>query len=297
LLFALITSKYDICYFALSVNGVAFYKDAILISLLKVFRVKLVYHLHNKGVSINKSNVYLILYKYVFNNSEIILLSELLYYDIQEFVKKEKTHVCFNGIEKIIDKNELINTKNNVIPEVLFLGNLIEGKGIYVLLEACAILKSRKIAFVCNFVGGEADVTVRDFKKKKKMLGLTENVHYLGKKYGNEKLYALNHADILAFPTFYDCFPLVLLEALQFSLPVVSTFEGGVPDIIINNENGFVVPQHDAIAFADKLEILIKDKVLRQQMGEAGRKKYESEFTLEKFEDRLVEIVNAVGCK
>lgn len=295
LLFTLLKKKYDICYFALSVNGLAFYKDVILVFMLKLFGIKIVYHLHNKGVIINKkSKIYHFLYSFVFKNTDVILLSDLLYYDIEEFVEKERTHVCFNGIEKVIDKIDLLSKKNNDVPVVMFLGNLIEAKGIFILLEACAILNERNINFICNYVGGEADVTVSAFKKKKKELGITNNVHYLGKKFGNDKIVELLNTDILAFPTFYDTFGLVLLEAMQYSLPVVSTFEGGIPDVVEDGVTGFLVPQHDAIAFADKLEILIKNPELRVQIGAAGRKKYEEEFTLERFEGRLVEILNDV---
>jgi glycosyltransferase involved in cell wall biosynthesis len=81
---------------------------------------------------------------------------------------------------------------------------------------------------------------------------------------------------------------------MQFSLPIVSTFEGGIPDVVENGVTGFLVPQKDVEALADKLEILIKSPELRKQMGAAGRKKYEEEFTLERFEGRMVEILNEV---
>jgi glycosyltransferase involved in cell wall biosynthesis len=57
---------------------------------------------------------------------------------------------------------------------------------------------------------------------------------------------------------------------------------------------GFLVPQKDVQALADKLEILIKNPELRKQMGASGRKEYEEEFTLERFEGRMVEILKEV---
>ena len=130
--------------------------------------------------------------------------------------------------------------------------------------------------------------------KKIKEFGLKDKVNYIGKKYGEDKNRYWQYADIFVHPTFSDCFPLVLIEAMQYSLPIVSTFEGGIPDIVVDSETGFLVPQRDAVALADKLEILIKNPELRKQMGEAGRKKYEEEFTLERFENRLVEILKSV---
>ena len=60
---------------------------------------------------------------------------------------------------------------------------------------------------------------------------------------------------------------------MQFSLPVVSTFEGGIPDIVENGKTGFLVKQEDVEALAEKLEILINNPRLREQMGQHGRKR------------------------
>lgn len=191
---------------------------------------------------------------------------------------------------------QVINKVNNneAVLNILFFGNLIEGKGVYTLIDACCILKNRNIDFQCTFVGGEADITKDDFNKKVKQCGLSEQIKYLGKKYGQDKINVFENADIFAFPTYYDCFPLVLLEAMEFSLPIVTTYEGGVPDIVEDGIDGFLIKQMDVKALADKLEILIKNPELRKKMGDAGRKKYEEQFTLEKFENRLVEILEDV---
>ena len=77
---------------------------------------------------------------------------------------------------------------------------------------------------------------------------------------------------------------------MQFSLPIISTFEGGIPDVVKDGINGFLVPQRDAQALADKLEVLIVNPLLRKEMGFAGRKLYEEKVTIEIFEKRLLEI-------
>ena len=70
-----------------------------------------------------------------------------------------------------------------------------------------------------------------------------------------------------------------------------------IPDVVEDGITGFLVPVKDAKSLAEKIEILIKDPELRMKMGKAGRKKYEEEFTLEKFENRIVEILNDVAEK
>ena len=78
---------------------------------------------------------------------------------------------------------------------------------------------------------------------------------------------------------------------MQYSLPVVSTNEGGIPDIVESGITGFLLPTNNAIVLANKLEVLLVNKSLRDKMGKAGREKYEKEFTLQTFETNLQQIL------
>ncbi|MEO9023074.1 MAG: glycosyltransferase family 4 protein [Ginsengibacter sp.] len=307
----LILNRYPhACYFALSTTGKALYKDVLLIILLKIFNIKLIYHLHNKGISQHQhKRVYRIFYNYIFKDAKVILLSKFLYPDIQTFVPYSKVYICPNGIKDETSKFEYSNQNRQSngldaaqqmtfekIVQILFLSNLIETKGVFILLKACTLLMKRNIPFKCIFIGAEGDINTSRINREITQLGLKRQVHYLGKKYGGEKSRALLDADIFVLPTYYtkECFPLVLLEAMSYSLPAISTFEGGIPDVIEDKVTGFLVPQKDSIALADKLELLIKNPELRRGMGIAGRKKFEHEFTIEIFEKRLEKILQEV---
>jgi glycosyltransferase involved in cell wall biosynthesis len=103
-------------------------------------------------------------------------------------------------------------------------------------------------------------------------------------------------SDIFVFPTYYDneTFGLVNLEAMQAKLPIISTPEGGIPDMVEEGENGFIVSQKDAEALADKLEELIKDPQKRKEMGQKGYEKYQRAFTLQVFEERFTDILKKI---
>jgi len=310
--------KPDICYLTIQIYRIGFYKDLPMALLAKLFCKKVVYHLHNKGVSTFQHRfVDNLLYRLVFNNADVILLSKFLYPDIQKYVPEERVRYCANGIgetgegrtengegrtergnwrkengERGTETGDEKTEKEPV--EILFLSNLIESKGVFVLLKACKILQTKKLNFRCTFVGGIGDITEFQFLYKVAQLGLAKLVTYGGKKYGAEKETAFLNADIFVHPTYNDCLPLVLLEAMQHSLPIVSTYEGAIPEIVEDGKNGFLVQQKDASALAEKLENLILNPQLRNQMGTAGRKKYENEFNLEKFENRMVEILSSL---
>ena len=173
---------------------------------------------------------------------------------------------------------------------LLFLSNLIPSKGVYVLLDACRILKDKGLDFQCNFVGGETkEIDRARFEAEVQKRGLEGMVRYEGPKYGEEKEEYWRSSDVFVQPTFEDCFPLTIVEAMQHGLPVVSTDEGAVPDMVADGVNGFVCERKDVSGLAGALERLITDAALRMRMGEVGRKRYEEEFTLERFEERFAE--------
>ena len=178
---------------------------------------------------------------------------------------------------------------------LLFLSNLIPSKGVYVLLDACRILKDKGLDFQCNFVGGETkEIDRARFEAEVQRRGLEGMVRYEGPKYGEEKEEYWRSSDVFVQPTFEDCFPLTIVEAMQHGLPVVSTTEGAVPDMVADGVNGFVCERKDVSGLAGVLERLITDASLRMRMGEVGRKRYEEEFTLERFEERFASILTAL---
>lgn len=120
-------------------------------------------------------------------------------------------------------------------------------------------------------------------------------LHYLGKRYGTEKELSFADADIFVFPTYNDCFPLVLLEAQQHSLPIVTTDEGAIADIVKNEENGFVCKRNDVKTLVDSLEKIINDKNNQQNIGENNFKKYKENFTIECFENNVYGILSKIA--
>ncbi|SDW69704.1 Glycosyltransferase involved in cell wall bisynthesis [Flavobacterium degerlachei] len=288
----LIKQKPELCYLALTTTGAALYRDLLLVSILKLFGVKRVYHLHNKGIAkaankpLNKW-----VYRFVFKNASVILLSEYLYKDIKEFVPRNRVEICPNGIPDV-DFSLLIKKRGK--PIVLFLSNLIESKGVFVLLKAMRILKEKNIEFNGVFVGGEGDIDAQQFKEKLEEFNLQNQVSYLGRKFGKEKEEIFKSADIFAFPTYYsnECFPLVLIEAMQHKLAIVATNEGGIMSMIDDGESGFLIKQKNIQMLANKLQILIEQPEIRLKMGENANFKYKNEFTLANFEANLVSILN-----
>ena len=196
-----------------------------------------------------------------------------------------------------VDSNSLtVDTiTDGEAPRLLFLSNLIESPGIYVLLEECRMLKEEGIVFQCDYVGGESKlISGESFRNAIAERGLTDCVTYHGPQYGAAKDRFFRGADIFVQPTFDDCFPLTLVEAMQYRLPIVSTDVGAIPDIVTDGVNGFVCPQRDVDALAVALRKLIGDRQLRVAMGQRGYELYRERMTLEVFEMRFTGLLKGI---
>ena len=283
----------ELVYITPNAGGKAFFKDFIVVQMLKSMGCKVIAHYHNKGVSVYQSKwVYNFLYKRFFSNLKVILLAENLYKDIAKYVKREDVYICPNGIPSSC-KEEMEARRNNVVPHLLFLSNLLISKGVIVLLDALKILKEKEYTFVCQFVGGEtSEIGAVQFSEEVDKRNLNDRVAYVGRKVGEEKEAFFRQADIFVFPTYYETFGLVNLEAMEYKLPVISTNEGGIPDIVKDGENGLICEKQNPYSLADCIAKLLDDEELRVKMGNAGYEKFHREFTLDKFENRMKDILN-----
>lgn len=291
---AVIRNNPELCYVTPNAKGAAFYKDFFVVMMLKAMGKKVVIHYHNKGVATKQDNwVDNFLYKHFFKKLKVVLLAEPLYNDICKYVNRNDVYICPNGIP----------SQRQVLPKIehkgfniLFLSNMMGEKGVWDLLEACKILKDKKKNFHCHFVGKWSDVTESDFNDRVINLNLKDEVTAYGAKYGKEKNEFLQKADVFVFPTYYnnECFPLVLLEAMEQGLPCISTNEGGISAIIDEAKTGYVIDKHNPQMLAERIEYLIQDPDICRAMGIAGREKFIREFTLERFEYKIKEILQDI---
>lgn len=289
--------KPQLVYVTPVATGIAFYRDFVLMKLLKMMHCNVIAHFHNKGIK-SRQDKWLdnIIYKSYFKGIKVIILAGSLYDDIKKYVKPNQVYICPNGISD--NHPGLIPNRNNTVPKLLFLSNLIKSKGVVDLLDACKILNDKGVVFDCTFVGAESvEIDSKSFSLMVGERNLQECVHYGGKKYDLEKEACYYNSDIFVFPSYYhfECFPLVLLEAMSYGLPCVSTNEGAIGEIIDDGVTGYVIEKNNPKMLADRLEVLIKDTTLRHDMGVAGKEKYEKNYTLQQFEWNLFNILHFAG--
>lgn len=176
------------------------------------------------------------------------------------------------------------------------ISNLNESKGILYLLDACRMLAQKgESDFHLHLIGAAtAEISAERVEREICERKLTTYVTYHGKQYGEHKEKLLAEADVFVHPTLDDCFPLVLLEAMQHALPIIATPVGAIPDIVEDGVNGILVPERDAEGVADDMKRLVDAPELVQQMGQHGEEKYLANYTTERFEEHLLNIIKEI---
>ena len=296
LFYQCLINRPDLVYFTISPIGNTFFRDLLFVLIIKLHRIKVVFHLHRIGVL--ESGKYWLrdkLYKWVFSGAYVIHLTPRLYDDIQPYVNRESCYFVSNGIDDPLGGcTDVITEKklNNELVNISFLSHVVIEKGPIVLMDALAELKQRGLLFQARFAGGRmSSECKRLFEEKIYEYDLVDNVEYIGPVYGDDKDLFYKNTDIFVFPTLYDAFGLVLLEAMSYGIPVVATEQGGIPDIVVDEGTGFLVKKNDHLSLADKLEILVKNGVIRSLMGKKGREYFEKNYTMDVFEKNILDVL------
>lgn len=176
-------------------------------------------------------------------------------------------------------------------PEILFVGQLIKGKGVDLLLEAVARLQAPWRLTVAG--DGNARAAL---EQRARALGIADAVAFVGW-VPRESLDALyERCRILAVPSRWaEPFGMIGLEAMHRARPVVGFAVGGIPDWLEHGVNGYAVPERDTQAFADALTTLLGDLELTRAMGERGRRMLERAFAYDRYLENLLETLQGKG--
>lgn len=165
---------------------------------------------------------------------------------------------------------------------MIFIGVLVEDKGVGVLIEAMKILAARGFSADLNLVGEFADNNYRaEVMQRIEAAGLGDRISFAGVLSGAAKAQALADADLMVFPTFFhaETFGLVLAESMSLGVPIVTSNWRGIPRTVTDGQEGLVVPVRDPEALADAIAVLAADPERRAAMGRAGRATYMRRFT------------------
>ena len=293
--------KIDILFYPPSgPHKIPFYRDILILLLIRGCTKKIIFQFHAGGFDILYKKLNLlekILALKIYKNPDgaIILLFNLK--DEVNWIKPKRLYIVPNGVEdkylNLIWKNE----DRRIV--IITVGMISESKGILIALETARILKGNNFKFIWNFIGNFQNIKInKETEKKISEYNLNDYFNFLGNIHGDEKFNFYSRADIFCFPTFEnEAMPLVLLEAMMMSLPIISTNWRGIPNVIDNNKNGLLVPIKNPIKLAEAIEKLINNVELRSKFGTNARKKYLRKFTIEKHLRGMENVFKTIALK
>lgn len=165
---------------------------------------------------------------------------------------------------------------------ILSVGRLIDWKGTIFLIKALPLVleKYPNSKLIIAGTGPELEF----LKNQASELGLQNRIEFLGLIPPSDLLSYYKSADVFVLPSINlkgktEGLGVVLLEAMAAGCPVIGSAVGGIPDIIKNGENGFLVSEKDPIAIAEKIILLLSDTVLTDQFRKAGKETVQSRFS------------------
>ena len=169
-------------------------------------------------------------------------------------------------------------------PAIICVGTLQEKKGQRYLVDACGILHREGLEFRCTLMGDGPDKEM--LERMISAAGLNANVEITGFRAPKEVRAATQNAMVVCLPCVVaedgdtDGLPVVLMEGMAAGKPCVSTPVAGIPELIVNESTGLLVPERDAGALAEALRRLLTDRDLRRRLGVAARERVATHFDL-----------------
>ncbi|MCD7971387.1 MAG: glycosyltransferase family 4 protein [Candidatus Azobacteroides sp.] len=193
-----------------------------------------------------------------------------------ELFPRDKIKVIYNGLNpKAFQQG---TWTENPIPIIGNLGRCVYQKRQDLLLEVAAILKQRNID--CLFrIGGDGPM-LEELKRKAAELNVSDRVEFAGLVHSPAEF--MKTIDIFALPSEWEGFGYVITEAMASGKPVVAFDISSNPELIVNNETGYLLPYPDKKAFAKAIEELLLSPEKRKVYGENGKKRVAEKFDFDK---------------
>ena len=259
---------------------------------LVVLPVPFLYILHSYPVNGSKLsfksfilNIYLGKYKRILTVSSFAKKNIVKYWYLSS--KKRYVNFIHNTTEEKSNYNKINTYKNKLV--VLTVGHVRWYKNPELWFSVAQKVLSNFKDDVIEFIWIGDGELLNDFKKRVKDLNM-QNIFFLGFKKNIEKY--LNTADIYIQPSILESHGLSVLDAMQHKIPCVVSNVGGLPESVVDELTGFVVDPDDENKFVEKVLLLIRDKDLREKMGQSGYKRYNEYFSNEVWQNKMKKLYN-----
>ncbi|MFN6572452.1 MAG: glycosyltransferase family 4 protein [Dendronalium sp. ChiSLP03b] len=210
------------------------------------------------------------------------------YYVLNLGLNPQQVFVLPNPAELPVEIPQRMNADRVTL---LFCGRVGQRKGTFDLIEAFANLPAEQKNRAKLIIAGDGDI--EQGRKLVENLNLTEHITFAGWVNSEERDKLLAKADVFLLPSYNEGLPMAILEAMSWGLPVISTPVGGIPELIVSNENGLLVKPGDIQQLSAAILSLITNDELRLIMGKTARERV-MPYDIKNYLNSLIDVYNLV---
>ncbi len=249
-------------------------------------------HLHGISASyVKRYHLYRVLFKHV-TNYYIAITREMKNNLIELGISKSRIIYLPNAVDTKLFHPKRSEKEENLL---LYLGRIVPVKGLHILLRSLSFIKKP----VHLAIIGPADQSTSYYKQiinliRKENRRGTHKIEYLGIVPTEEAIKFYQKATIFILPSFWEAFPVTLLEALACETPVISTPVGGIPEFVKNHKHGILVPPNNSQKLAWAIQHLLDNNNLRAKMGREGREWVTRNFSIDAIAKKLYVIYQRI---
>lgn len=292
----LATGRADVAYITPGANGPAMVRDAAYMYLFRLFRIPYVTHLQVMGLPDRLRSASWPTRRWVvagYRAAEaVVVVNQAQAGEMEALSRPGRIEVVPNAVPDFEPASGGERESGAVPGRVLFLSNMMEEKGPFVLLAALPRILAAAPGVTATFAGAFPDpASEATFRARAMSLGVADQVEIAGPVGEERKLRLLREARVFVFPSHYplEATPLAVAEAMRQGLPIVATWHAGVPEML--EGCGLLVPPRNPAALAEAVERVLAEPRLARDLGAAAREAYERGYRIDRWEERLEKIL------
>lgn len=288
----LVRHSFDIVYLPVSKNPLGFLRDSLFIGPAAMRGTPVILHFHgaefDRFVRTAPAPLRILVRALVRRASRAIVPGDGLKPMLRNLIAGERIVTVPNGVADLPAGREPSGPRHGRV-HILFLGNLLPGKGYVALLVAVQLLLDEGLDIEATFAGAVVDADAHGRALSTVRYGV-DRIRFSGEVDSAVKVTLLRSVNVLALPSEDEAQPLVILEAMAAGLPVVSTRRGAIPETVVDGQTGLLVEARDTPALTAALRRLIVDPALRERIGRAARARYVACYTVERWAERMATV-------
>jgi len=289
--------KPSLVYIMPATSSFGFLRDFSVAILIRLLNKNVIFHLRTQITYNRLKCIKSFILETAFRNTKIILLGKELIHDVAQYFKPENTFILPNAIEGHLNDEDfeliLSNRINQNKLNVTFISNMMRSKGWPIALETANELRKSQIDFSFHFAGAwQSKTDKKEFNEYVALHNLTEFIKYYGFVNNENKNKLLKETDIIIFPTTNEAFGRIVIEAMEYGIPVIANGVGAIPSIIVHEQTGYVLKENTAREITNYvLQISDKTKSNYLMMSKNARTRFLKLYELTVFEKAFLSII------